>query len=137
MKRVIVITHGRLSDGFVSALKVISAENPDVQTVSLNPSTTMEEMQTELRTLFSSYEEQDLKIALTDIPFGSTTQSVLPFISEIPNLYVISGVNLALIMAIVMESFENNPAEKLNELVLQARSTVKLLNGELNLDDDD
>ena len=103
MKRILILTHGKLSNGFKSAHDVISAAESSLTTVSLDPSDSPESLNEKIKNVLESWDKDDLKIVLTDIPYGSTSLTVMPWITTTPNLYVISGLNLALLLGVSMQ----------------------------------
>ena len=130
MKRILVLTHGELSKGFKSAHEVISAAESSIKPESLNE---------KIKAVLETWDEEDMKIVLTDIPYGSTSVTVMPWLTTTPNLYVISGLNLALLLGVSMQEFTpGQETEELHSLIEQAKETVTLLNDQLTvLNDDD
>lgn len=130
MKRTIVFTHGGLCEGFRSAMTVIGAEEPkELYTLSIRPGESPEEAEAELRELLNKFDPSDIKILLTDIPYGSTTHVAIPFLAEFSNLYIATGVTLGLLMAVLMEEFEETDImEHLHNLCEQSKETVSFIN---------
>jgi PTS system mannose-specific IIA component len=119
-------------------MQVISAEKAAVETIALQPEDSPETLAEKIRTVLNSFEPEDVKILLTDVPFGSTTQTAIPFLAETENLYIVSGTNLGLLMGILMEPFEEgNVTEKLHELIDQSKATLSLINDMMNESDED
>ena len=114
MKRILVLTHGELSKGFKSAHEVISAAESSINTVSLEPSDSPESLNEKIKAVLETWDEEDMKIVLTDIPYGSTSVTVMPWLATTPNLYVISGLNLALLLGVSMQEF--TPGQETEEL---------------------
>ncbi|MBQ1530758.1 MAG: hypothetical protein K6F23_13135 [Solobacterium sp.] len=138
MKRVVLLTHGELGRGFMSAMKVISAEDADIQTIALQPEDSPETLTGKIAETLGKYEASDLKILMTDVPFGSTTQTAIPFLMETENLYIVSGTNLGLLMGVLMDTFEDcSVTERLHDLIAQSRETVSLINDMLDDSDED
>lgn len=137
--RILVLTHGELSKGFKSAHEVISAAESSISTVSLEPSDSPESLNEKIKAVLETWDEEDMKIVLTDIPYGSTSVTVMPWLATTPNLYVISGLNLALLLGVSMQEFTpGQETEELHSLIEQAKETVTLLNDQLTvLNDDD
>lgn len=138
MKRILVLTHGELSKGFKSAHEVISAAESGINTVSLEPSDSPESLNEKIKAVLETWDEEDMKIVLTDIPYGSTSVTVMPWLATTPNLYVISGLNLALLLGVSMQEFTpGQETEELHSLIEQAKETVTLLNDQLTVLNDD
>lgn len=130
MKRTVLFTHGGLCEGFRSAMTVIGAGEPEeLYTMSMVEGEAPETAEAELRGILSQFDENDVIILLTDIPFGSTTQVAIPFLAEFNNLFIATGTTLALLMAVLMEDFdEGDPADHLRELCEQSKGTVSFIN---------
>ncbi len=122
----------------MSAMKVISAEDADIQTIALQPEDSPETLTGKIAETLGKYEASDLKILMTDVPFGSTTQTAIPFLMETENLYIVSGTNLGLLMGVLMDTFEDcSVTERLHDLIAQSRETVSLINDMLDDSDED
>ncbi len=133
MKKVLLLTHGELAKGFKSAYEVISAAESSITTISLEPSDSPESLDAKIREVLEAWDKNDLKIVLTDIPYGSPSLTVLPWITKTPNLYIISGLNLALLLGVMMQNFTlGKEGEELYSIIEQAKETVTILNSRLS-----
>ena len=130
MKRTILFTHGELCLGFKSAMNVIGAEEPkELYCLSMRPGEAPETAEGELKGILSKFDENDTKIVLTDIPYGSTTHVAIPMLENYKNLFIVSGVTLGLLMGVLMEDIDNDSAmESLDNLCNQSKETVVFMN---------
>ncbi len=93
-----------------------------------SPTTVSEKIQEKL----SKYSENDTIILLTDIPAGSTTKIAVPFLKDYKKLYIVSGINLGLLLEIMLD-----PAEEVEESIRRAitlgKETIQFINDELEM----
>lgn len=128
MKKVIILTHGDLCRGFASAMKVISADEHDLALISIQSEDAVETIQAKIEKECSSADSSCPILLLTDVPFGSSTQTAIPYLEKYANLYIVSGLNLGLLMGVLMEDFNEDIESKLRELVEQSQQTVMFIN---------
>lgn len=82
----------------------------------------------ELQAYFEGIGEEDTVIVMTDLLGGSVNKEVFPYL-ERPNVYVISGFNLAMALEVAaMEETEEVTAQFCRELVETGRNQVVFLN---------
>ena len=97
-----------------------------------------------LRDALAKFEEEEPVIILTDIPGGSTTQAAVRVLGDRDNLYLVSGMNLGLLIELAVTEFDENRAgneELIREAVEQAKSNLMLISaaadGDVLADDDE
>lgn len=126
MRRILLATHGRMADGVMSAVRLIMGENSklDVVNAYLNGDPPTEE----LAAYFAAVKTEDTVIVLTDLLGGSVNKEVFPYL-ECPNVFVIAGFNLAMVLELAaMGAEEAVTAEFCRDLVEAGRSQVVFLN---------
>ncbi|MDO4465691.1 MAG: hypothetical protein Q4C49_01640 [Bacillota bacterium] len=131
MKNILIFTHGDFSKGIAHSLSFILGDVSNVKTMSITLDQSIEDIRETLEQTVCSFENQYPTIILTDIPGGSTTQCAMNYLSMHENVYVVSGLNLGLLMELSFlrldENVESNKA-KIREIVMHARETISLLN---------
>lgn len=131
MKKIIIVTHGTLCEGFLSSMKIITGSNENIDTVSLDIVETIEVMSEKVLDVIKTYDEQDTVIILTDLAIGTTTKCIFPLFEE-RELYVISGVNLPMLLEIYLTDLSEEPYEKLKTIVENCKATMLFINEEIN-----
>ena len=69
---------------------------------------------------------------MTDIPVGSSTQIAIPFLETFPNLYILTGLNLGLLLEITLNPMEGDISAILREAVEASRQTLLFINDQLD-----
>ena len=97
-----------------------------------------------LRDAVAKFDEKEPVIILTDIPGGSTTQAAVRVLGDRNNLYLVSGMNLGLLIELAVTEFDEDRAgneELIREAVEQAKSNLMLIStaadGDVLADDDE
>lgn len=131
MKRLIILTHGKMSEGLLDSLSVIAGSNDNVTTLTVGLSDSPDEILSRLASNLDKCDPQDTVIVLTDIPAGSTTTNAIRCYSEGAHhpFHLISGTNLGLLLAIYMQSFDDvDVSETIRTLVQDAKDTIVYVN---------
>ena len=73
---------------------------------------------------------------MTDIPVGSTTQFSIPFVATYKNVYLVTGINLALVLELVLNDSEDNIAQDIRNAIEESKQTLLFINDQLNDNED-
>jgi mannose/fructose-specific phosphotransferase system component IIA len=128
VKNIILITHGDLCKGFISAYDVICGGEDILSAIPLYSEDSPETMAEKIKTALQGSKADDFIIIMTDIPAGSTTKSAIPFLYEYKNLYIISGLNLGLLLEIALCPFEEDISETIRHVVEQSKENIQFIN---------
>jgi mannose/fructose-specific phosphotransferase system component IIA len=133
MRQVIVATHGGLSKGLQSTLSMIVGQNvaETIVTYSLQPGMDATDFTVAIK------KEMDSRIdyvILTDI-LGGSVDNALSTLLEYDNVWLISGVNLIMLLEIVLSENPNTNDVCQNALEnaksgMNLRKTVVVFNGD-------
>ena len=93
----VIVTHGRLADEFVSALEHVVGPQKLLETVCIGPDDNMETRRQDILSAVGNADTGDGVIVLTDM-FGGTPSNLAISILEEANIEVIAGVNLPLLV---------------------------------------
>ena len=115
MRRFLIATHGRFATGIMDSVNLISGrhENVECYCAFLNG---CEDLDTNLAAILDSYGPQDEVIAVTDLLGGSVCSALLRQLSR-PNLHVLAGLNLPLMLALL--DAEDAPLDEMLGTALQ------------------
>ncbi len=124
MRKVIIATHGELSKGLVNTISIIAGEifAEQIQTYSLYPGE-------DVSALAEKVKEEVLRdpsydyVLLTDIMGGSVDNNLYHLITN-PNVWLISGVNLLLVLEIILAAEETPTEEVLLRAVESAKDSI-------------
>lgn len=139
MKNILLFTHGDFSKGIAHSLSFILGDVPNLKTMSITLDQSIESIRTELEETIQSFGNQYPTLILTDIPGGSTSQSAIKYLGNHDNVYVVSGLNLGLLMELPFLQLDDDVdsnKQKIRNIILNARETISLLNDSVESDDE-
>ena len=93
----VVVTHGRLAEEFLSAAEHVVGPQEAVRAVSIGPDDDMEKRREDILTAAKDVDSGDGAIILTDM-FGGTPSNLAISVKDKANAEVISGVNLPMLI---------------------------------------
>ena len=132
MKKVIILTHGGLSEGFQSAFELICGKESGLETIVMEAKDSPTTLSKKIQEKISKYSEDDTIILLTDIPAGSTTKVAVSFLKDYKNLYIVSGINLGLLLEIMMDPMVQ-AEESIRRSIALSKDTIQFINDELKI----
>ena len=94
---VVIVTHYRLGEEFLQALRLIVPDAPEWQSVSVEPTQSVEEMRDGISAALKVADEGQGVLVLTDM-FGGTPSNIsLSFLDE-HRVEVVTGLNLPMLI---------------------------------------
>ncbi len=94
---VVIVTHYRLGEEFLQALRLIVPNSPGFLAVGIDPTQSVEEMRGSIAQALAKAEQGDGVLVLTDM-FGGTPSNIsLSFLAE-HKVEVVTGVNLPMLI---------------------------------------
>jgi len=118
MKGIVIVCHGDLADGFVSAAEMILGEVDNVSAVSVDVTQEPEAIQDTIREAIKSVDQNDGVFILTDL-FGGTPANVSLSFLEPNRVEIITGINLPLVIKLFKDR-EKYPMEELKVKLIQS-----------------
>ena len=134
MRHILLISHGYLSSGMVSAIEMLSGKQENVSYIAAytDGETNITQI---IKDKITSLENTDELIILTDILGGSTTNAANENISS-PNVHVVAGINLAFVLELLLD--EGTPTAKLiRSILISSREAMVYCNDEIISEDED
>ena len=104
MANIILFSHGQLATGLADSCKLIIGEN-HFKVLNILLDQNIQEIKNNLDVMIQSFDDNQPVIVVTDIPGGSTTQTAIQRISDNKLLYVVTGMNLGLVMSLSFYHF--------------------------------
>lgn len=93
----VVVTHGRLAEEFVSATEHVVGPQKAVRAICIGPDDDMEQRRQDIFNAVKDVDQGDGVILLTDM-FGGTPSNLAISIMENANVEVIAGINLPMLI---------------------------------------
>jgi PTS system mannose-specific IIA component len=94
---VVIVTHYRLGQEFLQALRLIVPEAPEFQAVAIEPDQSVEEMRRAIDTALRAADQGQGVLVLTDM-FGGTPSNISLSFLEDRRVEVVTGVNLPMLI---------------------------------------
>jgi mannose/fructose/sorbose-specific phosphotransferase system IIA component len=101
-KKVILVSHGKLAEGMLYSAKMIVGENESVSAMGMLPGEHYQPMVDEIERQLKEDENTQI-IVVADLLGGSVCNGMMSLL-QYPNMKLIAGMNLALVINLVMES---------------------------------
>jgi mannose PTS system EIIA component len=128
----VIVTHGRLAEEFVSAMEHVVGPQKLVEAVCIGPDDNMETRRQDIIKAVAAAEMGDGVIVLTDM-FGGTPSNLAISILEEANIEVIAGVNLPLLVKLASVRKSSGMATAVTEACDAGRKYIKLASDVLDV----
>lgn len=137
-RKFIIASHSTFSAGLAAALKFFAGDELKIDVITAYMDN--KPVDEELKAVIDQYPAADELVILTDLKAGSVNQKVFPYLQR-PHTHVITGMNLPLALALVMEPQDDYLAPtRVQAIVEEAQNQIVYMN-QLNIggagDDDD
>ncbi|WP_170005362.1 PTS sugar transporter subunit IIA [Pseudopontixanthobacter vadosimaris] len=93
----ILVTHGRLAEEFVSAMEHVVGRQEAIATICIGPNDDMEVRRTEISDAIGTVDSGNGAIILTDL-FGGTPSNLAISLLDAGRVEVIAGINLPMLI---------------------------------------
>lgn len=124
-KKVVLVSHGKLSAGMASAVEMVFGKNEDLSYLGLLPDGNVEELIGGLRDEVAT-NPADQYIVVADIFGGSVCNQSLQQLSAFDNVSLIAGMNMGLVVSILAMPGELT-SDQLEQIVAESREGVKIV----------
>jgi PTS system mannose-specific IIA component len=108
---VVIVTHYRLGEEFLQALRLIFPDAPPFQAVSIDPKQSVDEMRESIADALRRVGGEEGVLILTDMFGGTPSNMGLSFIAE-HRVEVVTGLNLPMLIKLATMT-EKRPLEEL------------------------
>ena len=120
----VIVTHGRLAEEFISALEHIVGPQKRVESVCIGPKDKMENRRSDILAAVDRAEGGAGVIVLTDM-FGGTPSNLAISILKEANVEVLAGVNLPLLVRLATVRKSADLEQAVTEAYLAGRKYIK------------
>jgi mannose PTS system EIIA component len=108
---IVIVTHYRLGEEFLQALRLIVPDAPEFHAVSVEPTQTVEEMRSRVQDALKAADHGHGVLVLTDMFGGTPSNIALSFLDE-HRVEVVTGVNLPMLIKLATLG-EDKPLDEL------------------------
>lgn len=122
MNRIILASHGGMAAGMKDTVQMVLGDLPNLYTAATLRDET-ESIVAVVRRMLEGFEASDQVIILTDVLGGSVNNDMMTLLGDYPDLTIICGMNLSLVLTLAMVQEPIAPGE-LKTLIGQAREQI-------------
>ena len=134
MNKVILASHGKLSEGMYDSVKMIIGNVDHLSFYGLKEGQDNNEIAQSIES-FILERREDTYIIVCDLLGGSVSNAVSR-LSVLDNVYVINGMNMGLVISLLLEN-GNLDEERINELIDESKTGINLVSLSLNSSEDE
>ncbi len=133
MKNLILVTHAEFAKGIITSADLILGGTESIKYVSISAKETVINVVKAIRETMESFQEKAPVIIVTDIAGGSTTQAAMQVMNKQENTYVVTGLNLGMLLEIICADISNETGKEtckeiLRDIVNNSKETIQLAN---------
>lgn len=135
MSKIIVLTHGEFSKGITHSVNMILGQVDNIYPLSIQLETDISLVISQLKQLIEQFDKEEPIIIMTDIMGGSTSQAVLQIINEYDQVYLVTGLNLGLLLSIMICDFQDTTLieDKINTLIEESKQGILCISKVMNI----
>ncbi|WEV41182.1 PTS sugar transporter subunit IIA [Lactobacillus sp. ESL0681] len=127
--RMLLMSHGQMAKAALGSAELIMGELDNVQAIGLNPDQGPDDLQSAAEEFLNQTEDEETVVAV-DLLGGTPSNVVIRLLAKYPNIQVISGINLPLIIEFANQSMMDNGLNKA-QLISMAKDGIADVNEKL------
>jgi mannose/fructose-specific phosphotransferase system component IIA len=138
MNHIIILTHGDFCEGIAQSCSFILGDIADIRTISIRMDSSIDSVVAALDQMVTENGDEPVVVA-TDIPGGSTSQAALRILPDHRNMYLVTGLNLGLLLELAVMDLGEDREENLSmlrEAVEEIKEQLLLLNDTIECADE-
>ena len=133
MRRYVLASHGKMAEGIKTTLEIIIGPQEDLICVNAYTDECPDPLP-EFQKLIEQYPNDEIVI-MTDMLGGSVNNNAV-VLTKNHNVHVVTGMNLAVVISIIMSDQNSDTKEVINHAIEQAREMIIYCN-DLEADEED
>lgn len=134
MKRFVIATHGNFAAGILDSLELIMGKQENFEAFCAYRDGENDIKERVRRLIESKKPDEDL-IVVTDLFRGSVNNEFMGY-TDVPGVYVVAGMNLALLLEMQVNQDEDTPA-MIRDAIRTAQETIVCCNEKTKVQDED
>ena len=124
MLKILLASHGNLCLGMLETLRLFTQDTRHIQAIPFYTEEPGRNPQAELDDFIRSLQETDIAIVLTDILWGSVNQQLMMKLNDKPQVHLITGLNLPLLLELITMNPKTINQETIAEKVNACRESI-------------
>lgn len=145
MKNLVLVTHADFAKGILTSLNLVLGQVQNVDYVSITAKETISDIASAIEEKIRAFGNEEPTVIITDIAGGSTTQAAMRLLENRRRIYLVTGLNLGLLLEIALLPLGGDPDSDMAALrsaIENSRNTMNLVNdlmgcGQTAADDSD
>lgn len=134
MKQIILISHNELAYGMAKTVCFFAGKVPNLYYLVAYKNGDNEFPKKKVDQLIDTFDSEDQIFILTDLIGGSVNQNASQYISVNPNIKVITGMNLSLVLALVLNTKSKLSDKEIEDIIKNAAKQIVFMNEALDRD---
>jgi mannose/fructose/sorbose-specific phosphotransferase system IIA component len=127
MINLVLVSHGDLAEGIVSAMHLIAGEQEGVIALSLKETDSIDELESRVETAIRQLNTGDGVLLMVDLFGASPFNTCVKLLSTFPDLQVVTGLNLPMLLETVMQREGKSAAELAKSAAESGKTGIKTL----------
>lgn len=131
MKNIILVTHGDFAKGILTSLELVIGKTGYIDFVSISAQETIPDITAMIEAKINGFHNHGTTVIISDIAGGSTTRAAMELIGRKERVYLITGLNLGLLLEVAMLPLcgeEQSDRQALRNAIESAKNTISLVN---------
>ena len=124
MKKVLIATHGKMASGIKSTVELLIGQMAEITTIDAYVNPDVDIVQ-QMKEFFENKKEGEQVFVFTDLQGGSVNQKLISY-SENPEVILITGFNLAILLSVIMAG-DKVTQEEVEGYINEAREQLKVI----------
>lgn len=129
MSKLVIVTHGRMASGMKSSIDLFFPDAAHV--VAVDAYADERNVWNEIEAVMETTEDAEQIILMSDFLGGSVNQKLISYLSR-SNVFLISGINLPLLLELAADPSRYWDKDSLNLLIQEAQKAMQLILSETN-----
>ena len=135
--KIILVSHGKLAKGMKDTVEMIAGQQENLEAYEAYENGTSDDsFINDLKNSLASSKNDDV-IVVTDVLGGSVNNEVTQLLKDHPNLTILTGMNLPLIITLVTTVNSGISDEKVSEAIDEGKKGVLSVNKLMTEEDDE
>lgn len=136
MRQFIIASHAHFAAGINESISLLSGERDNVRTLSMYVDGT-NDLAAEIAKMLDETPEGEDLVVCTDLFGGSVNNEFTTVIQRRPNTYLVTNMNLPLLIQLLFAEEDRDTAEVIREVCAAEETRVKFVNDLLDGEDED
>lgn len=134
MTKILILSHGRFADSIKDTVEMISGSNPNIISLGIFPEQNINAYESKIRECVSKNADNEI-IIMVDVLGGSPYNIAAKLLNEYPDLFLLTGVNIPMVLETVPLLDSTTSSELLQLMRNSANDGIKVFdsNGEISL----